>query len=140
MKNQKEEIENLQEMVETILRNMPATRNSDITLMICLWKKYYPQFIINLDLEAQNVVSLEHLYELPREDTIKRIRAKLNAEGKYYPTEWSVAKRRGLKEDEWRVELGYPTKGDTKHPTKDDSYMDTQRSFGAPVQKTIDRF
>lgn len=124
----------LQEMVEYILRNIPATRNSDITLMIEIWKYFYPEKI------QYGTVSLEYLYDLPREDTIKRIRAEFNSQGKYYPTDWEVAKRRGIKEDQWRVELGYPAKADTKQPTKGDSYMDTQRSFGAPVQKTIDRF
>ena len=121
-------MKNLKDMVEEILRNVPATRNSDIALMICIWKKYYPQFVTTLDSDNY-YVSLESLYELPREDTIKRMRATLNAEGKYYPTDWGVAKKRGLKEDQWREELGYPVKSETRFPTKVDSYMDEQRGF-----------
>lgn len=117
------------EMVEHILRNVPDARNSDITLMIAIWQHYYPSMILTGTSGAKAVL-LKHLYELPREDAIKRERAALNAEGKYFPTDWEVAKGRGIKEDEWRVALGYPRKDQTKEPTKADSYMDQERSFG----------
>lgn len=118
----------IKEMVEACLRNIPETRNSDVTLMIAVWKRYFPQRISTVQ-NGQLGVALSDLYDLPREDNIKRIRATFNHEGKYYPTDWKVAKARGIKEDEWRVELGYPAKADTVHPTKTDSYMDEQRSF-----------
>lgn len=118
------------EMVETILRNMPETRNSDITLMIEIWKRYFPQKI-KKGASGEEGVWLRDLYDLPREDSIKRARAALNAEGKYFPTDWEVAKARGIKEDEWRVTLGYPAKADTVHPTKTDSYMDPTRDFNS---------
>lgn len=118
----------IKEMVEACLRNIPETRNSDITLMIEVWKRYYPQRISTVQ-DARLGVALASLYDLPREDNIKRVRATFNHEGKYYPTDWKVAKGRGIKEDEWRVALGYPAKSNTVNPTKDDSYMDEQRDF-----------
>lgn len=119
------------DMVEECLRNIPETRNSDITLMIEIWKRYFSQKV-RKGATGKEGVWLEDLYELPREDNVKRVRAKLNAQGKYYPTDWKVAKARGIKEDIWRQELGYPTKDQTIHPTKSDSYMDEQRSFRKP--------
>lgn len=118
----------LKTMVEECLRNIPETRNSDIDLMIAIWKRYYPQRI-RKGSTGEEGVWLRDLRDLPREDNIKRVRAKFNSEGKYYPTDWKVAKGRGIKEDDWRQELGYPTKGQTVKPTKDDSYMDERRDF-----------
>lgn len=115
-------------MVENILRNVPESRNSDITLMIEIWKKYYPEKL-KKGSTGELGVWVKDLYDLPREDGVKRIRASFNHEGKYFPTDWKVAKGRGIKEDVWRQELGYPAKADTANPTKDDSYMDQQRSF-----------
>lgn len=118
-------------MVEVCLRNLPETRNSDITLMLAVWRRYYPQRI-KTGKTGEEGIWLKDLYDLPREDNVKRIRALLNSEGKYYPTDWEVAKARGIKEDDWRGQLGYPSKADTVHPTKTDSYMDTQREFTSP--------
>lgn len=118
----------LLEKVETILRNIPEARNSDITLMIEIWKRYYPKNI-KQGATGEQGIWLKDLYDLPREDAIKRTRAMLNHAGKYFPTEWKVAKGRGIKEDEWRLALGYPVKSDTAKPTKDDSYMDQTRDF-----------
>lgn len=118
----------LKTMVEEVLRNIPETRNSDIALMIEIWRRYFPQRI-KKGQSGEEGVWLRDLYDLPREDNVKRVRAKLNHEGKYFPTDWKVAKARGIKEDVWRQELGYPAKADTVKPTKDDSYMDEQRDF-----------
>jgi len=118
-------------MVEECLRNLPETRNSDIVLMLAIWRRYFPQRI-RKGASGEEGVWLRDIIDLPREDNIKRVRAKFNAEGKYYPTDWKVAKARGIKEDEWRQDLGYPTKAQTVHPTQADSYMDEQRSFSQP--------
>lgn len=119
----------IRDMVEAVLRNIPESRNSDITLMIEVWRRYHNKKLLTFTHLVGDFVSTSSLYDLPREDNIKRIRAAFNAEGKYYPTDWKVAKKRGLKEDEWRNILGYPSKAETLHPTKDDSYMDEQRDF-----------
>lgn len=121
----------VKEMVEACLRNIPETRNSDITLMIEIWRRYYPQRI-KKGTTGEEGIWLKDLYDLPREDNIKRVRATFNSEGKYFPTDWEVAKGRGIKEDQWRVALGYPLKAETVKPTKSDSYMDEERSFRNP--------
>jgi len=84
--------------------------------MINVWQKYW-----SVD---GDVIHLEDLYKLPYQDNIKRIRARFNSNGQYYPTEWAVAKRRGIAENEWRLRLGYPLKEDTLLPSKKSSYMD----------------
>lgn len=122
-------------MVEAVLRNIPETRNSDIRLTIEIWRRYFPSLvqndgaILHQGVDPRPFVFLSDLFDLPREDNIKRVRAALNHEGKYFPTDWKVAKARGIAEDEWRQALGYPTKAATQNPTQDDSYMDTERSF-----------
>ena len=61
--------------------------------------------------EDNDSVMLKELFELPREDNIKRIRAKIqNDEKRLLPTKWEVARKRGILEDEWRVAMGYPSK------------------------------
>lgn len=121
----------LKTMVEECLRNIPETRNSDIALMVAVWRRYYPQKI-RRGSSGEEGVWIKDLYELPREDNVMRVRRKLNSEGKYFPTDWKIAKARGIKEDEWRRELGYPSKANTARPTQGDSYMDEQRSFKNP--------
>ena len=98
----------LKQQVEQTLKTQPDTRNSDITLMIAIWKKYYG---------VGEYVELKKLYDLPREDNIKRIRAKFCEEKKEwaYPTSLEVARKRGIKENEWRLFLGYPLKEQTIH-------------------------
>lgn len=111
-------IKTLKNQVESCLRDFEETRNSDITLTLCVWKIFYSNKIKN------GSVFLQDLYELPREDNVKRIRAKLNEQGKYLPTDLKIARRRGIKEDEWRQAMGYPVKADTYYPTKKESYTD----------------
>lgn len=96
-------------MVEERLKNVPETRNSDITLMLSIWRCYFPTRIRTGN-TGEEGVWLKDLYELPREDNVKRIRAKFNANGQYLPTEWEIAKARGVAEEEWREHLGYPPK------------------------------
>lgn len=126
------------EMVEKILRNIPESRNSDICLMIEVWCRYFPQKV-RTGAAGERGIWLRDLYDLPREDNVKRIRARFNREGKYYPTDWEVAKARGIKEDEWREILGYPSKEDTKNPSNSESYMDPERDFSAkpPVEQRL---
>lgn len=109
----------LKQQIENILRDDPRTRNSDIALTIEVWKRYYREKIGFLDRPAVPAIALESLYDLPREDNVKRIRAKFNAEGKYWPTDLAVAKGRGILEDKWREAMGYPKVEETKHPTRE---------------------
>lgn len=96
----------LKEQVSETLDLFIETRNSDVTLMITLWERYYPEYIQHVDGVVH--IKLLDLYELPRESTIVRIRAQIqNDEGKYLPTEWKIAKQRGINEDAWKKSLGY---------------------------------
>lgn len=95
-------------MVERVLEDVPATRNSDITLTIEIWKRYYPDKIIT-GKSGRQAVLFEHLYTLPREDNVKRYRAKLqNDQLKFLPTDPAVAKQRGINEEVWRRNMSEP--------------------------------
>lgn len=91
----------LKTQVQNILRDVPATRDSDITLMIELWRRHYPSSLLTGS-SGKQAVLLDKLYDLPREDNIKRLRAHIqNVEKLYLPTKPSVAKQRKIKEEEW---------------------------------------
>lgn len=115
------EIKTLKGMVGSVLEDMPLTRNSDISLLIEVWKRFYPKFVLEEKHQdgatytvGHKYVRLTDLFNLPREDNVKRVRAYFqNVKKLYPPTEWAIAKKRGLVEDEWRVAMGYPTKETT---------------------------
>ena len=113
---------NLKDKVEIALKDDPNTRDSDITLMIYIWKRWHA---------VEDSVLLTRLYFLPREDNIKRIRAKFCSEGKEwaYPTIWEIAKRRGILENIWRKVLGYPSRESTLNPTREPSYTTRENPF-----------
>lgn len=99
----------LKEMVLVVLRDDQETRNSDIKLTHVIWQRYYG---------VGDTIRLSQMYDLPREDNVKRIRAKIQNEEKLYPpTEWKIAKARGFKEQEWRDLLGYLPKGEEGNAT-----------------------
>jgi uncharacterized cupin superfamily protein len=108
-------IKELKDQIIDVLKKNPDCRNSDITLTIEIWKNHYSKMIDG------DTVKLKNLYELPREDNIKRIRAKLCEEalerinsGKiigdeqyYLPTEAKIAKQRQINSALWEKALGY---------------------------------
>lgn len=107
MKNN--EARDLKSKIEWCLKNIPETRNSDIDLTREIWRRFYPQKIKSLD-GIREYVDLIDLFELPREDAIKRIRATIqNEEKKFPPTSWEVARQRKWNEAEWGNLLGYGT-------------------------------
>jgi hypothetical protein len=93
-------LKQLQNQIRETLKKYPHTRNSDITLTIQVWQDFY---------SVGNVIKVEELYDLPREDTIKRIRAKFceDLQPWAYPTDETVARQRQINEEEWRIALGY---------------------------------
>jgi len=102
-------IKQLKKRVYYCLEHFEDTRNSDILLTIFLWREYYPQFI-KKGKDNDLGIYLKNLFDLPREDNIKRARAYWqNTKHKFLPTDWSVAKQRKILQDEWRVSMGYPT-------------------------------
>lgn len=103
-------IKTLKAQVEHCLTTYPETRNSDITLMLKIWQLFYPELVTATD------VPFNSLYQLPREDNVKRVRAAFNSKGLFYPTSWEVAKARDINRDEWQVAMGYPTQEKTYTP------------------------
>ena len=109
----------LRPMVLTVLRDFPKARDSDTWLTLKLWTIFYPQLIksetfIAKDLNGEQVqvtdksVRLLDIMSLPREDNIKRLRAKIqNEELKFLPTTWEVAKQRRIEESVWRNYVNY---------------------------------
>lgn len=99
--------------VRFCLEKYPDTRNSDITLTIEIWKNFYAESVITAR-NGKLGLYIDDLFKLPREDNVKRIRAKIqNVEKKFLPTNPEVAKKRGWKINEWREYLGYsPLKGE----------------------------
>jgi len=83
------------------LSQVPATRNSDIALMIEIINRFFPQRVIHG--KNGDGIYLRDLYDLPREDNIKRLRAHIqNVQGLHLPTEWKIAKKRKIKEEIWK--------------------------------------
>lgn len=99
-------IKNLRKAIEHILKNIPETRNSDQYLTLCIWKNFCPDVVKNFD--GVDYIAMKDFMELPREDNIKRLRAKIqNEEHKYLPTSWEVAKQRQIDESVWRNYVNY---------------------------------
>lgn len=107
----------LKNQVENILQHNEQARNSDILLRHLLWREYYSKYLHWDASRSDYFVYFKDEAEIPNQDDIKRIRAKIqnpdpknNYTGKYPPTVWEVAKKRKWQEDLWRVALGYPAK------------------------------
>lgn len=99
----------LKDKVENILATEEATRNSDIALMISLWKKYFPEYI-EISRSGREMIDTKALYDLPREDNIKRVRAQIqNVERRYLPTDLNIFIKRARLSDDWKIVLGYRT-------------------------------
>lgn len=91
------------------MRDYLSSRDSDITLMFWIWFNFYHDHLI-VGADGQYSIKIKSLYELPREDNIKRVRAYFqNVRKMYPPTLEHIAKKRGMLIDEWRVAMGYPT-------------------------------
>ena len=98
-------MKHLKAQIEEVLQQKPETRNSDILLTIEIWKRFYPEALIQK--EDNFYVNLDSMFNLPREDHVKIIRAVFNSKGMYYPTTIQVAKQRKISEEDWRQKLGY---------------------------------
>ena len=94
-------ISNLTTMVFEVLEGSPLTRNSDVLLTAEIWKRFF-NGIVHYGYNGAYIF-LDDMPTLPREDEIKRIRARIQNERKMFlPTNWETAKRRGIKEEEWK--------------------------------------
>ena len=86
-----------------ILEKFPFTRNSDELLYLMLIKIYYPDILKKLGVAALHKWIPEKLAEeLPKFETISRIRRKLNEQGLYLPTDPEVLRRRRRADVVWR--------------------------------------
>jgi len=92
--------------VAHILEKFPFTRNSDELLYLMLIKIYYPDVLRKLGVAALHEWIPEKLAEeLPKFETISRIRRKLNERGLYLPTDPEVLRRRRRGEEVWRSSI-----------------------------------
>ena len=99
-------IRRLKWQVNYCLGKYPKTRNSDIELRHQILRDFYPSRV--RELKGREAVYLEDEFELPTQDAVKRVRAVFqNVEGKYLPTDWKVAKKRGIERAKWEDGLGY---------------------------------
>lgn len=98
----------LKKMVEMVLDENPKyrnveVRNSDIALTIVIWQRWY-----SVGTNDDSIVHLYRLFDLPREDNVKRVRAVFqNTEHRFLPTNPDVLKKRGIEEQYWEEALGY---------------------------------
>lgn len=96
-------------MIEEVLRDLPASRDSDVVLTLEIWQRFYPEKLRGGLSGMPQYVYLEDIFSLPREDNIKRLRAVVqNTRGLYPPTTLKVALERRMSENQWRAALGYP--------------------------------
>lgn len=96
----------LNDQVRYCLQHYPDTRNSDITLTMHIWKEFYKDKLTVVD--GVLAIRLRDLFDLPREDNVKRVRAHIqNDLHEFVPTNWEVAKQRKMLQHEWKQYLGY---------------------------------
>lgn len=130
----------LKNQVSHILSHFPEARNSDIRLTIELWKNYYPNYIIaNTSYGVDNpLIAIKDLFELPREDNIKRIRAKIqNEDREFLPTDIKVFIERARASDEWRRFLGYRVNKLPEVLTDADIKTALESYLSEPAQKAL---
>lgn len=97
-------------MVLDCLQRFPETRNSDIALTIKVWEEHYKSKIMVDFQTKRSFVYLEDMFDLPREDGIKRVRAKIqNDKLMYLPTDLEVARQRDINEEVWRSAMTQPS-------------------------------
>ena len=102
-----EELIKLKQMVEYCLKEFPETRNSDIKLTNTIWWNFYKNYL-KFDEENNLMVRLVDIYHLPKEDNVKRLRAKFQNElHLYLPDDPEVRRQRKIKEEQWRLYLNF---------------------------------
>lgn len=101
-------IKNLKDKVRRVLSLFPETRNSDIELTIRIWREHFPSKIVHSEKYNDDFVRLKDLFELPREDNIKRVRAVIqNVENEYLPTSSKIAEQRKINMDTWHKYMAW---------------------------------
>lgn len=99
----------LKRKILNILHDIPETRNCDVLLTTEIWKRYNPKCLKFRQEDSRIYIAIDDLQKIPREDHVKRIRAKIQNDKKrplhlrYLPTREEVAKQRKLNMAEWYV-------------------------------------
>ena len=100
------DIKTLRDMILVVLDDEPDTRNSDVRLMTRIWERFFGAYMLLVG--GHKAVWIDDLFKLPREDQVKRIRARIqNVERMYPPTAWKIAEKRGWLVDVWKRAMGY---------------------------------
>lgn len=101
----------LRNQILQILEEHPRARDNDTYLTLKIWSTFYEKYCDKTDPKNPSVHFQDILTTLPREDNVKRIRAKIqNEEHKFLPTTIEVVRARKQNEDVWREVLGYNTR------------------------------
>lgn len=102
----------LKDQVEAILKEFPKSRDSDQWLTLKIWAVFHPKSIrvetITLadgTTQSRKYVYLDDIMDLPREDNVKRHRAHFQNDLGMYTASPEVAKKRGIKEREWKQDM-----------------------------------
>jgi hypothetical protein len=129
--------QDLTSQIRKILTDFPESRNSDIRLLIELWRRYYPS-MIHEDPYLGMVIKVSDLFELPREDAIKRIRAGIqNREREFLPTDINVFIGRVRQSEEWLRFLGYRISKLPEAMTDTDIKSTLESYLSEPDQKPL---
>lgn len=111
--------QHLTRQVESILRDTPNTRNSDIDLTLWVWYSFYKEHLewdVNEALPDKGrwIVPLGNVRALPSEDRISRTRRKFQEptpiypNGQYPPTDPEVIAARRRNEENIRTNINSP--------------------------------
>lgn len=86
----------LKDKIIHCLKKYPEARNSDIRLTNSVWIEFNYSKIKIID--GRPYIALADLYDVPTQESVKRVRAELNSNGLYLPTSEEVLKQRRLLE------------------------------------------
>ena len=94
----------LEKQIRQILEKYEESRNYDYVLTQLVWWNFYKDSVKVIDGVAY--LPLSELANVPSQDNIKRIRAKIqNDMHEFLPTTLEIALKRRISEEEWREYL-----------------------------------
>mgnify|MGYP001612875574 CR=1 FL=1 len=100
----------LKKEIEHCLEKYPESRNDDVYLTSALWWEFHSKSLIESGkakmIDGDLFINLRAIQTLPREDHIKRIRAKIqNEEFRFTPTNPEVIKLREASRRKWKAKM-----------------------------------
>lgn len=99
----------VKEEVENVLADDSHARNSDLWLLLKIWKKQGIKVLLPVGMRLE---------ETTMPESVRRCRQQLNNAGEYLPTDASVLKRRRLLQNDWRDHFGSQGEGQLVHVQK----------------------